>query len=76
MRALVKIIATCCLGMFILACSSSKIENKPPKEEPVVIANDSLEYEIIIIDIGFNQFLNTIAQPMNLLADLYQIELR
>ncbi len=71
MRTLVKIIAICCLGMFIWACSSSKVENKLPKEEPVVIANDSLEYEIIIIDIGFNQFLNTIAQPMNFHSQKY-----
>jgi len=35
------------------------------KEEPVRIANDSLEYEITIIDIGFNAYLNRIARPMS-----------
>lgn len=48
------------------ACGSSPINKKNgniEKEEPVVIANDSLEYEIIIIDPGFTYFLNAIAQP-------------
>jgi len=35
------------------------------KEKPVRIANDSLEYEIIIIDIGFNFYLESIAKPMS-----------
>lgn len=63
MRVLVKIIAICCLGMFVWACNGSKVMNNSSKEEPVVIANDSLEYEIIIIDDGFNGFLNSIAKP-------------
>ncbi|RDK85388.1 DUF6146 family protein [Marinirhabdus gelatinilytica] len=29
------------------------------EEEPIRIANDSLEYEIIITDLGFPRFLNT-----------------
>ncbi|MDG1038573.1 MAG: DUF6146 family protein, partial [Polaribacter sp.] len=41
------------------------------KEEPVVIANDSLEYEIIIFDIGFNAFLNSIAQPEGFYSQSY-----
>ncbi|MEE9407199.1 MAG: DUF6146 family protein [Polaribacter sp.] len=49
-------------GFFIWSCGSSSINNTV-KEEPVVIANDSLEYEITIIDIGFNRFLNSVAQP-------------
>ena len=52
------------IGLFIGACGSSPVKNNSiQKEEPVVIANDSLEYEIIIIDIGFNLYLNTIAKP-------------
>ena len=48
-----------------LACSSSNIKkNDTTKEEPVVIKNDSLEYEIIIIDIGFTTYLNSIARPV------------
>lgn len=53
------------LGGILYSCSSSPTKNlKTKKEEPVVIANDSLEYEIIIIDIGFNAYLNSVAQPV------------
>ena len=51
---------------FIFSCGVSSVKNPNiQKEEPVVIANDSLEYEIIIIDLGFTNYLNTIAQPKN-----------
>lgn len=33
------------------------------KGDPVTIANDSVEYEITIIDPGFSAWLNSIAQP-------------
>lgn len=35
------------------------------KSDTVRIANDSLEYEIIITDIGFNQYLSSVARPRN-----------
>ncbi|OSY87310.1 hypothetical protein WH52_11710 [Tenacibaculum holothuriorum] len=47
-----------------LSCSSSNIKKGNTKEEPVVIKNDSLEYEIIIIDPGFTAYLNSIARPV------------
>ncbi len=55
------------LGFLIISCGTPKktvatTENK--KEEPVRIANDSLEYEIMIIDIGFTSYLVT-AKPMS-----------
>ena len=60
------------IGLFLWACASSSIKkNTPKKEEPVVIANDSLEYEIIIFDIGFNAFLNSIAQPEGFYSQSY-----
>lgn len=71
MRALVKMMVIFCLGVFFWACGSSNIENKPPKEEPVVIANDSLEYEITIIDIGFNAYLSSIAKPPGFYNQVY-----
>ncbi len=47
------------------ACGTSPIKNNSQtKEEPVVIKNDSLEYEIIIIDPGFTAYLNSIARPV------------
>ncbi len=41
------------------------------KEKPVVIENDSLEYEIIIFDIGFTLYLNSVARPMNYYSQNY-----
>lgn len=65
MKLLKQCIVVFSIGIFLWACSSSPLKNKSAvkEEQPVVIANDSLEYEIIIIDIGFNLFLNTVAQP-------------
>lgn len=63
------------LSVFLIiayACSSSPIKNSSSsKEEPVVIKNDSLEYEIIIIDPGFNYYLNAIAKPVGFYTKSY-----
>ncbi|WP_298780056.1 DUF6146 family protein [uncultured Polaribacter sp.] len=60
------------LTILLYACASSPINNKTSiKEKPVVIANDSLEYEITILDIGFNTYLNSIAQPRNYYSQSY-----
>ncbi len=54
----------CIVSILVYACgTSAKTLESKTKEEPVVIANDSLEYEIIIIDPGFNYYLNSIAFP-------------
>ncbi|MBE0422920.1 MAG: hypothetical protein IBX66_03185 [Lutibacter sp.] len=62
------------IGLFIAACSSTtKTATKEGnlEQEVVRIANDSLEYEIIIFDIGFETYLNTIAKPMNFYSKEY-----
>ena len=60
------------LGIFFYACNSLNLEgNTSQKGIPVSIANDSLEYEIIIIDIGFNLYLNTIARPVDYYSQNY-----
>ena len=41
------------------AISGAETNGSKYEEEPVRTANDSLEYEIIITDIGFPRFLNT-----------------
>jgi hypothetical protein len=56
------------VGLFIYSCSSSQDRDMQKAEEivendTVRIANDSLEYEIIIIDPGFSYFLNSLARP-------------
>ena len=64
MKLLKQILVLFSIGIFFYSCSSSPIKkNTTIKEKPVVIANENLEYEITIIDIGFNAFLNSIAQP-------------
>jgi|UniRef100_UPI00404833DC hypothetical protein len=52
-------------SLLMLSCGSyAQKKSNSTKEEPVVIANDSLEYQIIIIDPGFTTYLKTIARPM------------
>ena len=64
MKLLKQLFAILIVGFLFYACGSQSIENKKnQKEAPVRIANDSLAYEIIIIDPGFTAYLNTIAQP-------------
>ncbi len=61
------------LGFLIVSCGTPKktvATNDNQKEEPVRIANDSLEYEIMIIDIGFTNYLAT-AKPMSYYTQSY-----
>jgi hypothetical protein len=72
MKLLKQVVLLFIVGIFFLACGSSAINNKNTEsEEPVIIANDSLEYEITIIDIGFTYFLNAIAQPEGFYSQEY-----
>lgn len=61
-------------GFFIYSCSSTKDRSMQASDETtdtVVIANDSLEYEIIIIEPGFFYFLNAIAHPEGYYSQSY-----
>jgi Family of unknown function (DUF6146) len=55
--------------IFIIGCSSAPKSISPNSEktlklsDTVRIANDELEYEVIIIDAGFNTWLNSMARP-------------
>ncbi len=57
------------IAIIIYSCGSShnslKSNTDNTEEEAVVIKNDSLGYEIIIFDIGFTSYLNSIAKPMS-----------
>lgn len=64
--------------LVIISCSSTK--NTSSKNEGVVsttkndtvrIANDELEYEVIIIDPGFNSWLASRARPRNYYSQSY-----
>lgn len=69
------IVQTFLILLLITSCNSTintipKEKSKLP-ENAVRIANDSLEYEIIIIDIGFEAYLNSIARPANFYTQQY-----
>jgi hypothetical protein len=55
----------------IIGCNSSKSTISRPektakiKNDTIRIANDSLQYEVIIIDPGFSTWLVSMAQPRN-----------
>jgi hypothetical protein len=62
------------LGLFIYSCGSTRDRNMGDSqinEDTVRIANDSLEYEIIIIEPGFNLFINSIAKPEGYYSQQY-----
>lgn len=62
------------IGLFIVGCSSAKTTSTKETnsaKETVRIVNDSLEYEIIITDIGFESYLNSIAKPINFYSKEY-----
>lgn len=72
-KVLIRIFFCSILVLFIIQCSGSKKVLDISKEEKevfnqntrdtVIIENDSLEYEIIIMEIGFNTWLQSIAKP-------------
>ena len=57
------------LAIFIFSCTAKKSNSTADEKvkfsanDTIRIANDSLEYEIIIIDVGFNTWLNGTARP-------------
>ena len=59
-------------GAFVIACSTSiKTTSKNDLPEGAIrIANDELEYEIMIIDNGFETYLASMAKP----ASFYSVE--
>lgn len=59
------------IGILTWACSPKLNNNTNQKEKPVRIANDSLEYEVIIIDLGFNAYLNSTARPIDYYSQAY-----
>ena len=72
MKYLFQLLRLFILSILIASCSSSTLKSSlKMKEKPVVIANDSLEYEIIIFDIVFTLYLNSVARPMNYYSQNY-----
>ncbi|NMH26827.1 DUF6146 family protein [Flavobacterium silvaticum] len=72
MRSLVLILVV--LMLSIIGCTSAKsivADKSASKNDTVRIANDSLEYEVIIIDPGFNSWLASTAKPRNFYGQSY-----
>lgn len=70
-------ILTLILGLILLSCASQKT-TIPQKEaltsssnDTIKIANKDLEYEVIIIDPGFNMWLNSMAYPRGFYTQSY-----
>ncbi|APG59657.1 DUF6146 family protein [Christiangramia salexigens] len=65
------------ISLFVYSCGSSgnKIfssdKSANTNNDTVRIANDSLEYEIIIIEPGFNLFINSNAKPRGYYSQSY-----
>jgi len=63
------------LGLFIYSCGSGRdIKSSSASataNDTVRIANDSLQYEIIIIEPGFNLFINSLAKPKGYYSQFY-----
>ncbi len=57
-------------GFILISCTSSKTNITTPKKlsstsssDTIKITNKDIEYEVIIIDPGFNTWLNSLAYP-------------
>lgn len=61
----------------IIGCSSAQksignsSEKKTKLSDTIRIANEELEYEVIIIDGGFNSWLNSVAQPRGFYSESF-----
>ena len=59
---------------FLIGCSSSKntaTKNEPKTSDTLRIANADLEYEVIIIEPGFNSWLMSTARPRGYYSESY-----
>lgn len=70
-----KTLVYCLLGIaFVLGCTSNRqfaASSDGKNQDTVRIANDSLEYEVIIIDPGFNSWFRTNAKPRGFYSQNY-----
>jgi len=59
-------------GILLWSCGSLSSKKKHvQKETPIEIAKDSTEYEVIIIDTGYDLFLHTEAKPKGFYSKEY-----
>lgn len=81
LKFLIRVFFVLLLTLLIMQCSGSKKAINISQEEEnvfnqntidtVTIKNDSLEYQIIIMEIGFNTWLQSIAKPKGYYTQSY-----
>jgi len=65
------------LGLILISCTTQKTNIKKQENQTsssndtIKIANDDLEYEVIIIDPGFSTWLNSMAHPRGFYTQSY-----
>jgi Family of unknown function (DUF6146) len=59
------LLATACKSKPLDTSANNQANAKVIKGDTIKIANDEVEYEVIIIDIGFSNWLNSRALPRN-----------
>lgn len=65
---------TAAIVALIMGCTSNKsltANTASAQNDTIRIANDSIEYEVIIIDPGFNSWLHTSARPRGFYSQNY-----
>ena len=68
-----KLLVVSTILLLFYSCFAPKTMNSKTSvtDEPVVISNDSLEYEIIVIEQGYSNYLATIAKPKWYYSEAY-----
>lgn len=60
------------LFFFLIACSVSQDKKSfDNKSDTIRISNEEIEYEVLIIDIGFQSWFNSYAKPRNYYSQSY-----
>ena len=57
-------------GFLLFQCKTPQ-QTTAQTDSKVTIAKDSIEYDVIVTDIGYDYYLNTIAKPMNFYSQAY-----
>lgn len=58
------------VGLLLFQCKTPQ-PTIPQTDSKVAIAKDSIAYDVIVTDIGYDLYLNTIAKPMNFYSQDY-----
>lgn len=58
-------------AVFLLFQCKTPQSTTTQTDSKVIIAKDSIEYDVIVTDIGYERYLNTIAKPMSFYSQEY-----